>query len=172
MHYDEDLYEDWNEDWPDYLDDQNNRPILMICYTNHALDQFLQDCVKKCNLSYGVVRVGGRCNSESLKRFLLSNVKSRMRQTKSESVIYSSIRTLKQEIAAAQEKINEINQCIEMANSGQILLNFKTLAKYIELDKLREISQQPITYWGNDPDLCNDLKLIEWLRVLDTDLYK
>ena len=50
-------------------------PILMICYTNHALDQFLELIVRECKLSNGVVRVGGRCKSDSLEPFLLRNVK-------------------------------------------------------------------------------------------------
>ena len=34
-------------------------PILLVCYTNHALDQFLEGISKF--IDGGIVRVGGRC---------------------------------------------------------------------------------------------------------------
>ncbi|XP_042361275.1 NFX1-type zinc finger-containing protein 1 isoform X2 [Plectropomus leopardus] len=46
-----------------------NAPMLVVCYTNHALDQFLEGIHKF--LKRGIVRVGGRSNSEILKRFNL-----------------------------------------------------------------------------------------------------
>lgn len=49
-------------------------PILIVCYTNHALDQFLEGVAKF--LSCGIVRVGGRSKSEILKEYFLSNVKN------------------------------------------------------------------------------------------------
>ncbi|KAM3621818.1 uncharacterized protein V6R79_016437 [Siganus canaliculatus] len=44
-------------------------PMLVVCYTNHALDQFLEGIHKF--LKAGIVRVGGRSNSEVLKHFNL-----------------------------------------------------------------------------------------------------
>ncbi|KAL6112273.1 znfx1 [Pungitius sinensis] len=44
-------------------------PMLVVCYTNHALDQFLEGI--HTFLPEGIVRVGGRSNSEILKRFNL-----------------------------------------------------------------------------------------------------
>ncbi|XP_062853233.1 NFX1-type zinc finger-containing protein 1 [Trichomycterus rosablanca] len=46
-----------------------NSPMLVVCYTNHALDQFLEGI--HSFLDKGIVRVGGRSNSEMLKRFSL-----------------------------------------------------------------------------------------------------
>ncbi|KAM4582295.1 NFX1-type zinc finger-containing protein 1 isoform 2-T2 [Fundulus diaphanus] len=47
----------------------NPAPMLIVCYTNHALDQFLEGIHKFLN--NGIVRVGGRSNSEILKKFNL-----------------------------------------------------------------------------------------------------
>ncbi|XP_049446635.1 NFX1-type zinc finger-containing protein 1 isoform X2 [Epinephelus fuscoguttatus] len=44
-------------------------PMLVVCYTNHALDQFLEGIHKF--QQEGIVRVGGRSSSEILKRFNL-----------------------------------------------------------------------------------------------------
>ncbi|NWQ80530.1 ZNFX1 protein, partial [Columbina picui] len=50
-------------------------PILIVCYTNHALDQFLEGIYtfqKK-----GIVRVGGRSSSEVLKQFTLRELRKK-----------------------------------------------------------------------------------------------
>jgi len=52
-------------------------PILVVCFTNHALDQFLNEIIDimKCDpanptdSSYKIVRVGGRCSNEKVKNF-------------------------------------------------------------------------------------------------------
>uniref|UniRef100_A0A3Q4GFY5 Zinc finger, NFX1-type containing 1 n=1 Tax=Neolamprologus brichardi TaxID=32507 RepID=A0A3Q4GFY5_NEOBR len=52
-----------------WRDQPDMAPMLVVCYTNHALDQFLEGIHKF--LKDGIVRVGGRSNSEILKRFNL-----------------------------------------------------------------------------------------------------
>ncbi len=37
-----------------------NKPILIVCYTNHALDQFLNHILTFTDIS-DIVRIGGRC---------------------------------------------------------------------------------------------------------------
>ncbi|TRZ20766.1 hypothetical protein HGM15179_006244 [Zosterops borbonicus] len=52
---------------------EQKRPILIVCYTNHALDQFLEGI-----LSFqgnGIVRVGGRSSSAALQRFTLKELR-------------------------------------------------------------------------------------------------
>ncbi|XP_007548089.1 NFX1-type zinc finger-containing protein 1 isoform X1 [Poecilia formosa] len=53
----------------DLWNDVHSAPMLVVCYTNHALDQFLEGIHKF--LKNGIVRVGGRSNSEILKQFNL-----------------------------------------------------------------------------------------------------
>lgn len=59
-------------------------PILVVCFTNHALDQFLEGIMSICGLTAGeLVRVGGRSSSEVLKSCGVFNIKkdSRTRNT-------------------------------------------------------------------------------------------
>ncbi|XP_048585567.1 NFX1-type zinc finger-containing protein 1-like isoform X2 [Nematostella vectensis] len=50
-----------------------HRPILVVCYTNHALDQFLEGIHEfRPN---GIVRVGGRSASEKLEKCILKNLR-------------------------------------------------------------------------------------------------
>ena len=53
-------------------------PILVICYTNHALDQFLEGIYDFCgNEESKIVRIGGRSKSEKLKDCNLNAIKYR-----------------------------------------------------------------------------------------------
>ena len=54
-----------------------NHPILIVCYTNHALDQFLEG-IHQFHPK-GIVRIGGRSQSETMKKCSLSELKHRMR---------------------------------------------------------------------------------------------
>ena len=48
-------------------------PILIVCYTNHALDQFLEGILNftKDGDTINMVRVGGRCRSEAIQPYSL-----------------------------------------------------------------------------------------------------
>lgn len=47
-------------------------PILVVCYTNHALDQFLEGLLK---VTKKMVRIGGQSKNEALKEFNLNNLR-------------------------------------------------------------------------------------------------
>uniref|UniRef100_A0A915BXJ0 NFX1-type zinc finger-containing protein 1 n=1 Tax=Parascaris univalens TaxID=6257 RepID=A0A915BXJ0_PARUN len=55
-------------------------PLLVVCYTNHALDQFLEGILEDFNDSKfskefpTVVRLGGRCKNESLQRCMKAQI--------------------------------------------------------------------------------------------------
>lgn len=53
-------------------------PMLVVCYTNHALDQFLEGILDFH--PNGIIRVGGRSQSERIKELSLSTVKKEMIQ--------------------------------------------------------------------------------------------
>ena len=55
-------------------DPQKAAPILVVCYTNHALDQFLEEIQKIMidNACPSIIRVGGRCKSAALENCVLS----------------------------------------------------------------------------------------------------
>ena len=52
-------------------------PILVMCYTNHALDQFLEGIIETqcCGRKPYVIRVGGRCKNEKVDRHNLSKIR-------------------------------------------------------------------------------------------------
>ena len=70
---------------------QGNRPILVVCYTNHALDQFLEGILDFC--PEGIVRVGSRCKNPQLEEFNLKEIRKKMRTERKVSLsVRNSIR--------------------------------------------------------------------------------
>lgn len=54
-------------------------PILIVCYTNHALDQFLEGILPFCGENE-LIRIGGKSQSEALQKCNLSSIKNDMRK--------------------------------------------------------------------------------------------
>jgi hypothetical protein len=44
-----------------------HRPMLLVCYTNHALDSFLEGITKFC--PEGLIRIGGRCKNPAIEKY-------------------------------------------------------------------------------------------------------
>lgn len=59
---------------------EKNSPILMVCQTNHALDQFLEHIITRLNMKDGLIRVGGRCKNEKIREFSLVNARKYYRE--------------------------------------------------------------------------------------------
>eukprot|EP00118_Oscarella_pearsei_P002948 m.12348 g.12348 ORF g.12348 m.12348 type:complete len:1904 (+) comp23991_c0_seq1:48-5759(+) len=86
-------------------------PILVVCYTNHALDQFLEGILEF--LPDGIVRVGGRSNSEKLKNFNLAARTRRLRSHREVPVAihfgrrqtFHEVMDLQKDIEASLEKL-------------------------------------------------------------------
>lgn len=55
-----------------YLNRNDFKPILVVCYTNHALDQFLQGLL---NVTNRLVRVGGQSKNENLEEYNLKSLR-------------------------------------------------------------------------------------------------
>ena len=68
-------------------DPHKSSPILVMCYTNHALDQFLEDIIdtKCCGRELEVIRVGGRCKNKKVDAHNIKKV--RMKQTRKDPEI-------------------------------------------------------------------------------------
>ena len=65
----------------DVWDPPRNSPLLVVCYTNHALDQFLEGIIDLNNSNtshqFSIARVGGRCKSEKVGEFNIKNIEIR-----------------------------------------------------------------------------------------------
>ena len=52
---------------------ENDHPMLVVCYTNHALDQFLEGIVQVS--STNVIRIGGRSQNEKLEEYNIKSIR-------------------------------------------------------------------------------------------------
>ena len=76
-------------------------PILVICYTNHALDQFLEGIYDFCGDDENkIVRVGGRSKSEKLKDCNLKAIKEKTKD--------STPRYVRRSIAQVYERLEAV----------------------------------------------------------------
>ena len=103
-------------------DPQDNSTMLMVCYTNHALDQFLEKVLEFLPREE-IIRVGTRSKSEKLDSCNLKHFTGR------------STRLIKQ--GDIRKRRNQHKREIE--HWSKILSKANTLAKMIEFDDLEEI---------------------------------
>ncbi|XP_066288837.1 NFX1-type zinc finger-containing protein 1-like [Branchiostoma lanceolatum] len=83
------------------------RPILVVCYTNHALDQFLEG-ISEFH-STGIVRVGGRSRSEKMEQFQLKTIRFSKRKDRKVP------RYIHEGAAEARNDMQRFQQQMEMA---------------------------------------------------------
>lgn len=77
-------------------------PILVVCYTNHALDQFLEGLLK---VTKKMVRIGGQSKNETLKEFNLNNLR---RFTKENGKLKNSLRDNSRHIETFQALLKSL----------------------------------------------------------------
>lgn len=104
-------------------------PILVVCYTNHALDQFLEGIHQF--LAEGIVRVGGRSSSEVLKQFNVRELRQSVRRD-CPAHIRRACGEVLQEMKLAENKLQEGAQLLQCSTAG--VIHEKFLQKYINED--------------------------------------
>ena len=82
-------------------------PILVLCYTNHALDQFLEGILQ---FNDSIVRVGSRSKNAALEKYNLSN---KRRNVDLPRGIRANFYQTRQEMKMEMEKIADINAKME-----------------------------------------------------------
>ncbi|MEE6526221.1 hypothetical protein FKM82_026712, partial [Ascaphus truei] len=109
----------------------NSYPVLVVCYTNHALDQFLEGIHRF--LEKGIVRVGGRSNSEVLKQFTLRQLRGSPEFRRNLPMHlrrgYSDIMT---QMKQSEQKLHEGAQLLQCSMSG--IIHERFLEKHIQED--------------------------------------
>jgi hypothetical protein len=77
-------------------------PIFIVCFTNHALDQFLEGML---TFTENMVRIGGRCQNENLKKFTAIEVQRRIgRGLRVDVNTYQQERDIRNRLSVLQEQ--------------------------------------------------------------------
>ena len=106
--------------------------MLMVCYTNHALDQFLEGVLNFQQT--GIIRVGGRSSSESLQRFNLQE--------------YTTSSDIKRRIKVEMNKCQDAFEraTYRLANSKQKILNLKDLQHCVGRSHFDQLKAEENTF--------------------------
>ena len=94
-------------------------PIICVCYTNHALDQFLEHLI--ADGTKQVIRIGSQSKSEMIEPLNLRHVAMKMDLTKAEKkAIYESRKALKE----AGDAVARLTQNLQRAGSTSNVLSY------------------------------------------------
>ncbi|XP_054723705.1 NFX1-type zinc finger-containing protein 1-like [Uloborus diversus] len=110
-------------------------PILVVCYTNHALDQFLEGIL---SYTQKVGRVGGRCQNENLEPYQLKNLRSEERKFSNTSqparkVIGKTYAELCRYVEAMDQYSNKFDACVSNILQDELLFNIMSKNHYYSL---------------------------------------
>uniref|UniRef100_A0A3Q0SGU1 Zinc finger NFX1-type containing 1 n=1 Tax=Amphilophus citrinellus TaxID=61819 RepID=A0A3Q0SGU1_AMPCI len=133
--------------------ERGTAPMLVVCYTNHALDQFLEGIHKFLN--EGIVRVGGRSNSEILKRF---NMRELTHSPNFKRTLPGHLRDVYRQLCEEEREIQEQSMRLECSLKGVVKEKF--LQRFISS-----------RHWDKIHILCMEKKpslMMEWLGLGST----
>lgn len=83
-----------------------NSQILVVCYTNHALDQFIENVLKSND---DLIRIGGRCNNEIVMQKQFVNV------------LKYNERGYRRIVGILDQKGNEMNDLLSLIDRKEII---------------------------------------------------
>ncbi|KAK7114307.1 NFX1-type zinc finger-containing protein 1-like [Littorina saxatilis] len=117
--------------WTDPEEEEDGKPILVVCYTNHALDQFLEGILSFC--PEGIVRVGGRSQSTALEQFNLKHIQNAQKHSKTETseglYLSNSKRECWKNLGQLRERIEAVSAKLEA--SGQVIVSMAVLKPFM-----------------------------------------
>lgn len=99
-------------------EEEHTNAILVLCYTNHALDQFLTGLLK---FTRRIVRVGGQSKSGALEPYNLHE----WRRNYSLTNHWSQVRSAKQELIEIIIKIKEFNSLLDAIKNCECVIDFQ-----------------------------------------------
>lgn len=141
------------------------KPILVVCYTNHALDQFIEGIL---NFTKQVVRIGGQSKSEIIEKYNLRNITRLFRRSITTN---RGLRNISDRVKSTMDEIKYFRKCSEVLsyNAGIIELSLlkngmpKKYHKFFKttLDLLCWLFQDK-NYFSVDPvgfinEICHEL---------------
>ncbi|XP_067144046.1 NFX1-type zinc finger-containing protein 1-like [Centruroides vittatus] len=137
--------------YPKDVRDDEECPILIVCYTNHALDQFLERILQ---FTEKVVRIGSQGESEKLENYKISNLRM-----KDEYSICKSTDKKRLQIKRTRLK-NQVHICyMTIEAASRIIFPLPVLKNYMRGDQYEYLNRMT----------CKSGKirsnLEEWLEV-------
>ena len=114
--------------------------ILIVCFTNHALDQFLEGI--NTFLKSGIVRVGGRSKSELIQSFSLDKTRQ---NTKLPRHLYDMRSEAAQDVAMFREVMEE--NASRISTTYNNVIRTDVLEPYMNRNHVKDIRGESIGDW-------------------------
>lgn len=140
--------------WKGSIDDN---PITVVCYTNHALDQFLEGILnyyKREKIEPDIIRIGGRSKSEALTKYALREVRQRKRR-KLGGCYYAAERTAREDIYELEDRRASGMSEITGLQDVQGIVDFERLSSWQDIQP-----RYPKVLWTN-------FQNFSWLGISD-----
>lgn len=143
------------------MEDYNyiNYPILVISYTNHALDQFLEGIL---DFTTDIIRLGGQSRSEKLNFFNMKEVKFSRRKTgrRNDEYVDNPGDRLRQRISFSRKRMNRLLEKVDVLDAERLQLenpngifSFDSLVEFMnEKEKLVISDDYTLLGWLLDVD--------------------
>ena len=140
-------------------------PILVLCYTNHALDQFLEGImdIRRQHPFFGqrkldIVRIGGRCKSLILEDCCLKAKISKIRSQRSlPDYLYEQSSRLRNQIQLYRDDIELAQLSAEATIKGDKIFKFSFLERFIRADHAFQLTKERSTDRGREIDIWLNL---------------
>lgn len=97
------------------------KPILVVCYTNHALDQFMEGILE---FTQEVVRIGGQSKSEIIENYSLRNLTRMFRKSMTTD---RGLRNINDRVKSLMRDINYYRKCMENVSHNDGILELSLL---------------------------------------------
>ncbi|KAF9238218.1 P-loop containing nucleoside triphosphate hydrolase protein [Melanogaster broomeanus] len=154
------------------LHDFTAQPILVVCYTNHALDQFLEDLIKIGIPDTSIVRLGGRPNSAIAHLGLRNQTKEKKMRSKAEWTVIDSLKS----------RASYLCQTLE-TSFGNFLgskISFDDILTYIEFEasdyfdafQVPESTDGMSRVGQNGDEIDSTYLISQWSRGRDAGMFK
>jgi hypothetical protein len=130
----------------------SHRPILVVCYTNHALDQFLEGLVPATNR---IVRIGGQSKSKVLEDF---NLKEKRQIQKTGTDLFDRVRDVRYGMSDIMETISRMQTVLEM------IANHRGIISLFVLKEARIIQDQHFNCFAAINNMDVQKLFIDWLE--------
>ena len=133
-------------------------PMLVLCCTNHALDQFLEGILNikvQNNGNLNILRIGGRCKTKSLEDCIL---KSKIDEVQSQRLLpkdlYKESSRLNKEIRSCQEEIQRAQKSVDVTENKDKIFKLSVIKDIIHPNHFLQLTT---TQHGREIDV--------WLKL-------
>lgn len=125
-------------------------PIVVICYTNHALDQFLEGILKHTD---NLIRIGSQSKNEALEKYSISVVRKGKKE-KRELHLSDLYRSKVSDKRALRESLDYIKALVAQISNPNGILDLNILKPFISPFQYDDLKDQIVDwlFFEDDPN--------------------